>query len=225
MLIRIENSNRGVAATSCAFLWFVCSLAGGIEGDPGAGIGSEASGCVVTLAPPGGWCSETATLALPLERIPPGADVELVGVVGDAIQVRVQDCIRYMRFEYFEGVAAADSFMAFAMAFRDSVRRAELSLKDASLAAEKAEVEAAAIRAYRQRLEYLVARFGEVIGLRIYEGQFWIGMTDIMAGEALGSPDRVNRTVTERSVSEQWVYRRAGLYLYFEDGVLRSWQD
>ena len=43
-----------------------------------------------------------------------------------------------------------------------------------------------------------------------------------------GSPvEPVNRDVRQNSTSEQWVYRtdRGTYYLYFENGILRSWQE
>lgn len=39
-----------------------------------------------------------------------------------------------------------------------------------------------------------------------------------------GKPLEINRTVTEYSTSEQWVYGQ-GQYLYFTDGILTSFQD
>ena len=39
-----------------------------------------------------------------------------------------------------------------------------------------------------------------------------------------GLPEKVNRTVTQYSVHEQWVYGQ-GQYLYFTDGILTSFQD
>ena len=55
-----------------------------------------------------------------------------------------------------------------------------------------------------------------------------IGMTKEMVRASMGDPLDVNRTVSEGLVSEQWVYgslisnRR---YVYFENGVVTSYQD
>jgi hypothetical protein len=56
---------------------------------------------------------------------------------------------------------------------------------------------------------------------------FVIGMTKDQVARALGQPARVNRTVKANSISEQWIYEFSGrtMYLYIEDGILRSYQD
>ncbi|RLQ92109.1 hypothetical protein [Planomicrobium sp. Y74] len=52
-----------------------------------------------------------------------------------------------------------------------------------------------------------------------------IGMTaEEVEKSSLGKPESINRTVTAYSVREQWVYEN-GMYLYFEDGILTSFQD
>lgn len=52
-----------------------------------------------------------------------------------------------------------------------------------------------------------------------------IGMTAGQVEVSLwGKPESVNRTVTEYGVREQWIYGN-GQYLYFEDGILTSFQD
>ncbi|MEL7834264.1 hypothetical protein [Fodinibius sp. Rm-B-1B1-1] len=74
------------------------------------------------------------------------------------------------------------------------------------------------------KLARLIKKYGESTAKRLIDGEIWIGMTDEMAREALGRPNDVNRTTTSYSVREQWVYPN-GKYLYFEDGVLDSWQE
>lgn len=60
-----------------------------------------------------------------------------------------------------------------------------------------------------------------------------IGMPKEVVLEILGQPVRINKTVTADVVREQWVYERYDatldmywpyLYLYFENGILTSWQ-
>ena len=80
-------------------------------------------------------------------------------------------------------------------------------------------------RRARQRKESLVAEYGRAIADRILAGKYWLGMTRDMARESLGRPSDINRTVNAFGTREQWVYRRYDLYLYFDDGVLTSWQD
>lgn len=78
------------------------------------------------------------------------------------------------------------------------------------------------------RRKDLENKFGRNNAGRIMAKQIWIGMTKEMAIESKGRPDDINRSVNEYGTSEQWIYgedisnRR---YLYFDDGVLTSWQD
>lgn len=57
----------------------------------------------------------------------------------------------------------------------------------------------------------------------IKKRQINIGMTSCMASAAWGYPEKVNRSVGTYGTHEQWVY--PANYLYFEDGILTSWQD
>jgi hypothetical protein len=62
----------------------------------------------------------------------------------------------------------------------------------------------------------------------IQKGQVTLGMTKNMVTASIGSPKDVNRTVGSFGVHEQWVYGEITsnrLYVYFENGVLTSWQD
>ncbi len=65
-------------------------------------------------------------------------------------------------------------------------------------------------------------------GNRVYNdvllGKYWIGMTSEMARMSLGSPEKINRTVNQWGVSEQWVYPN-DLYLYFDDYILTTYQE
>ncbi len=62
----------------------------------------------------------------------------------------------------------------------------------------------------------------------ITAGKIQLGMTDEMVLASWGVPDDINRSVYSWGIHEQWVYRRDDFhayYLYFEDGVLTSWQE
>lgn len=77
------------------------------------------------------------------------------------------------------------------------------------------------------RKKALIEKYGEKIGADIYATKIWIGMTKEMAQESWGEPVDINTTVTPLVHHEQWVYeigesKRA--YLYFEDGILTSYQ-
>jgi hypothetical protein len=49
------------------------------------------------------------------------------------------------------------------------------------------------------------------------------GMNPEQVRAAWGRPERINRTVVPGHTTEQWVYGET--YLYFDDGLLTSWQD
>ena len=57
----------------------------------------------------------------------------------------------------------------------------------------------------------------------ILKGKAVIGMKREQVKLALGNPRDINRTVGSWGVHEQWVY--ANSYLYFENGVMTSFQD
>lgn len=63
----------------------------------------------------------------------------------------------------------------------------------------------------------------EVIDAAIAKRRVIVGMSSGEARQAWGEPQSINRTVSGRSVHEQWVYG-IGSYLYIEDGRLTSYQ-
>lgn len=73
---------------------------------------------------------------------------------------------------------------------------------------------------YRQKI---IKQYGKETGQKLLDGYYWIGMTDKMARISLGEPRSINRTVGSWGVHEQWVYY--SIYLYFEDGILTSYQN
>jgi len=75
------------------------------------------------------------------------------------------------------------------------------------------------------KLANLIKRFGSRNAERIYKGEYWIGMTDVMARKSIGYPDDVNKSTGSWGVHEQWVYDKTKLYLYFENGKLSSIQN
>ena len=64
----------------------------------------------------------------------------------------------------------------------------------------------------------------EGIKAAILAGHILIGMSTEDARASLGAPVSINRTGTATGVYEQWVYGET-TFLYFEKGILRSWQD
>ena len=59
--------------------------------------------------------------------------------------------------------------------------------------------------------------------INLANGEYWIGMSPEMATESLGNPETINHSVGSWGVNEQWVY--PSLYLYFDNGVLTSYQS
>jgi hypothetical protein len=76
----------------------------------------------------------------------------------------------------------------------------------------------------QERKAAIIKKYGNEIGQKIISQKIWIGMTSKMAQESWGSPNDINRTVGSWGVHEQWVYSH-DTYLYFENGILTSWQD
>lgn len=71
-----------------------------------------------------------------------------------------------------------------------------------------------------------IRKYGKTTYERLRKGEYWLGMTDDMALISLGMPAKQNRTIGRWGVHEQWVYSVYDrLYLYFENGVLTSYQD
>lgn len=78
-------------------------------------------------------------------------------------------------------------------------------------------------QAEKQHEQKLIQKFGVQTYKRLKEGNYWLGMTDEMAVVSLGYPNSKNRSVGSWGVHEQWVFN--GLYLYFENGKLNSYQE
>lgn len=59
------------------------------------------------------------------------------------------------------------------------------------------------------------------------KGKVTIGMTEEEVKKILGKPLEINQSQYGQwgSIEEQWVYGPYGPYLYFEDGILTSYQD
>jgi hypothetical protein len=83
---------------------------------------------------------------------------------------------------------------------------------------------AASEKKRKERQDQLTGRFGAEVAAKIMKRMFWIGMTAEIAKESLGPPLENNRTVLATGTHEQWVYGER-LLLYFENGILVSFQD
>lgn len=104
--------------------------------------------------------------------------------------------------------------------YNDLVAAKQASVKEseaAKQAAIKTQTEQEA-----NRKTTLTKKYGAATAQKILAGEIWIGMSDTMARESWGEPEQINRSVGSWGVHEQWVY--GDNYVYFEDGVLSSWQ-
>jgi len=70
----------------------------------------------------------------------------------------------------------------------------------------------------------VIKKHGQTKYNKLTQGYYWLGIDTDMAIVALGYPEKVNRSVGVWGVHEQWIYGN-GLYLYFENGILTSYQD
>ena len=78
----------------------------------------------------------------------------------------------------------------------------------------------------KNRREQLEKKYGKLYSRFIFRGSIKIGMTQQMVKESIGSPKDINKSVYSFGVHEQWVYSHNKYeYLYFEDGILTSWQE
>lgn len=67
--------------------------------------------------------------------------------------------------------------------------------------------------------------WSDIIVSRISAGKISLGMTKEQVIASWGKPDDINRSVGSWGVHEQWVYGNPYRnYLYFENGILTSWQ-
>ena len=74
-----------------------------------------------------------------------------------------------------------------------------------------------------QNLDSLVHTWELSVSEKVSAGVIGLGMTCEQVKLSWGPPDDVHRTVGSWGVHEQWVYRSQ--YIYFENGVVTSWQD
>lgn len=103
---------------------------------------------------------------------------------------------------------------------QDSLERIEENARQekARVAAEKQRKEAAAKRRTQLESKYKKSDVDLMLKHRVL-----LGWTKQMCIEALGKPERINKTTSIYGNSEQWVY--SGGYLYFENGLLTTVQN
>lgn len=74
------------------------------------------------------------------------------------------------------------------------------------------------------KFDEYVKKYGAKYGASVAVGAVVIGMRSIMVLDAVGHPKHINTTRTNNKVQEQWVFP-GGIYLYFENDILKSIQD
>jgi hypothetical protein len=75
-----------------------------------------------------------------------------------------------------------------------------------------------------KRLKYLIEKYGEQDGRRVFYKSIWIGMTELMLIDSWGQPKEINNTVTKYGTKKQFVYGN-GRFVYVENGKVEAWQN
>lgn len=78
-------------------------------------------------------------------------------------------------------------------------------------------------RSVAKRKLNILNKYGDDIGNLILQGKIRIGMTESMLLESWGDPDRINKTITEWGIRQQFVYSTRD-YVYLENGRIVSIQ-
>ena len=73
------------------------------------------------------------------------------------------------------------------------------------------------------KLDRFTKQYGEEIAYKLIGNQYWLGMTAHLAKLSLGAPKEINSDVGSWGTHEQWVY--STVYLYFENGILKNYQN
>ncbi len=71
----------------------------------------------------------------------------------------------------------------------------------------------------------ILEKYGSHFGSLINDNRVVIGMTKEMVTASIGYPQDINRSVGSWGVHEQWVYSKRGIYVYFENEKVTSFQD
>ncbi len=71
------------------------------------------------------------------------------------------------------------------------------------------------------RHDYLIAKYGQNEGRKIYEHMIWKGMTSEMVLDSWGKPKVINHYTTSTGYREEWIYAKH--VLSFTNGILTGW--
>lgn len=116
-------------------------------------------------------------------------------------------------------VAVEAKKQAAAEALAEKKRQAQEDRERAQVAAEQRRQ-----RRKNPRLYALMDKYGEELGRNLYERRVGVGTTEAQMRDALGRPERINRTTNSFGTTEQWVYG-IGFYVYMQNGICTTIQD
>lgn len=157
-------------------------------------------------------------------KIPKNSRIEVIGYEGTLWKIKYQNDIGFV---FGSNIEVNDTLIFFRDGLEEERRQVQLRKTQESM--DKAQSYIDSIKAKRDSVEQVLLKikstYSKTIQDRIDKNQYWIGMTKTMATLSLGNPSDINRTVTKFVIHEQWVYSDYGLYLYFDDGILTSFQD
>ena len=122
----------------------------------------------------------------------------------------------------------AESYEAYLTAIQEGLdkwREEERKEREKEIAESQKSIEKEQAKrtAKEQQRQARIKQFPIDIQNHIKNHQVKLGMTTEQVELSLGKPNRINRHVGKWGVNEQWVYGYS--YLYFENGILTSWQD
>jgi len=73
------------------------------------------------------------------------------------------------------------------------------------------------------RLFYLENKYGPEMAAKLYAGKIWRGMTAQMVRDSWGTPLKINKDTGATIVREEWVFKKA--FLYIENNTLVDWSE
>ena len=75
-----------------------------------------------------------------------------------------------------------------------------------------------------ERRADIISKYGNDIGNKLINGEYWLKMTSEMAKVSLGEPSQIRKSVGHWGINETWLYP-SYLILEFENGILKSYTE
>ena len=78
-----------------------------------------------------------------------------------------------------------------------------------------------------KREKALLQKYGEDIGSRLFNNQYWIGMTEEQLLDCKGKPNKIENQVLKTKTKKTYTYgnKSSGDYFVLEDGVVVKFVD